>query len=111
MALTTTGLALFGTQMLQARFLGWPARRMVVAGGAFWVAGRLALLGTATMGAYATGLIAAMQGMALVVTPAVGISAVRHRPIAAVRVPCGSAVPSGRSLRVAFVLVARHNPH
>lgn len=102
-ALTTTGLALFGTQMLQARFLGWPARRMVVAGSTFWVAGLLALLGTATMGAYVAafallgagagflvagsmagaslavpsdrqgavaGLIAAMQGAALVVTPA-----------------------------------------
>jgi len=103
-ALTTTGLALFGTQMLQARFLGWSARRMVVAGGAFWVAGLLVLLGTATMGAYVAafaslgagagflvagsmagaslavpsdrqgavaGLISAMQGMALVVTPVV----------------------------------------
>lgn len=103
-ALTTTGLALFGTQMLQARLLGWSARRMVVAGGAFWVAGLLALLGTATMGAYVAafallgagagflvagsmagaslavpsdrqgavaGLISAMQGVALVVTPVV----------------------------------------
>jgi MFS family permease len=103
-ALTVTGVALFGTQLLQARLLGWSARRMIVAGAAFWVAGLVVLLGIATMGAYVAafaalgagagflmagsmagaslavsadrqgtvaGLIAAMQGVALVVTPIV----------------------------------------
>jgi hypothetical protein len=46
-------VALFATQVLQAKVLRWSARRMVVTGGALWMAGLMVLLGTASMGAYA----------------------------------------------------------
>ena len=45
-------MALFATQILQVKILQWPARRMIIAGALFWVAGLLALLLTATIAAY-----------------------------------------------------------
>jgi MFS family permease len=51
-ALTLVGVALLLTQILQVRVLQWPARRMILAGALFWVAGLGALLLTATAAAY-----------------------------------------------------------
>ena len=51
-ALTLTGLALFGTQLLQARLLRWTPRRMIIVGSGLWTTGLLVLLGTATIGTY-----------------------------------------------------------
>ena len=51
-ALTLVGVALFVTQILQVKLLQWPARRMILVGTLFWVAGLAVLLLTATMASY-----------------------------------------------------------
>jgi MFS family permease len=63
-ALTVTGVALFATQLLQAKVLRWPARRMVITGAALWVGGLIVLLGTASMSIYvaAFGVLGAGAG-------------------------------------------------
>lgn len=51
-ALTLVGVALLVTQVLQVRVLQWPARRMILVGTLFWIAGLVTLLLTATAAAY-----------------------------------------------------------
>jgi MFS family permease len=51
-ALTLVGVALFATQILQLKVLHWPARRMILVGALFWIAGLLVQLFTATITAY-----------------------------------------------------------
>lgn len=51
-ALTLVGVALFATQILQVKVLHWPARRMILVGALFWIAGLLVQLFTATITAY-----------------------------------------------------------
>ena len=51
-ALTLVGVALFATQIVQVKVLHWPARRMILVGALFWVAGLLVQLFTATITAY-----------------------------------------------------------
>ena len=51
-ALTIVGIALFATQVLQIKVLQWPARRMILVGALFWIAGLLVLLLTPTLAAY-----------------------------------------------------------
>jgi len=57
-------VALFATQLLQAKVLRWPARRKVVAGAVLWVGGLIVLPGTASMGTYvaAFGVLGAGAG-------------------------------------------------
>ncbi|HYP83550.1 MFS transporter [Variovorax sp.] len=80
LALTVVGVTLLVTQVVQLRWLRWPAQRMVIAGLLFWLAGLGLLLATASLGAYllAYGLLGigagwvmpgAMAGASLSVPP------------------------------------------